>query len=104
MGEYICMCVYMWMNGLRLLWPVVLVAVVPCAALHSAANQPTHVPTHTRSPPPKKTNNRRLLNALVRQQPSLLERTLAPLVLLPQCRGCLDFDNKKAYFRAQVHK
>lgn len=48
-------------------------------------------------------HNRQLLNALVRQQPALLERTLAPLVLLPQCRGCLDFDNKKAYFRAQVN-
>jgi len=48
--------------------------------------------------------HRLLLNALVRQNPSLLEKTLAPLVALQVCRMFLDFDNKKAYFRTQIAK
>jgi hypothetical protein len=95
----------MWMNGLRLLWPVVVmvvvVAVVPFCPAPPCCESTQPCP-HTRHAHLKKI--RQLLNALVRQQPSLLERTLAPLVLLPQCRGCLDFDNKKAYFRAQVNQ
>ena len=52
--------------------------------------------------PPSRPPPSVLLNALVRQNPSLLEKGLCPLVLLPQCRAFLDFENKKAYFRTQV--
>lgn len=47
-------------------------------------------------------SHRLLLNALLRQNPGLLERSLAPLVTMPVCRVFLDFDNKKTYFRSQV--
>lgn len=48
--------------------------------------------------------HRLLLNALRRQNPSLMKKTLAPLMALPVCRIHLDFDNKKAYFRTQIAK
>lgn len=43
--------------------------------------------------------HRILLNALLRQNPGLLDRSLAPLVQVVRCRAALDFDNKRAYFR-----
>eukprot|EP00930_Biecheleria_cincta_P038210 TRINITY_DN26257_c0_g1_i1.p1 TRINITY_DN26257_c0_g1~~TRINITY_DN26257_c0_g1_i1.p1 ORF type:complete len:2387 (-),score=590.65 TRINITY_DN26257_c0_g1_i1:69-7061(-) len=44
--------------------------------------------------------HRRPLNALVKQTPALLSKSFAPLLqLMP---GCLDFDNKRAYFRSQL--
>jgi len=44
--------------------------------------------------------HRRPLNALVKQTPALLSRSFAPLLQhMPQC---LDFDNKRAYFRSQL--
>jgi hypothetical protein len=57
----------------------------------------THTHTHTHTH-----NHSLLLNALIKQNPSLLDKSLCPLVLLPQCRAFLDFENKKAYFRSQV--
>ena len=46
----------------------------------------------------------RLLNSLVRQNPALLRTQggLAVLVRSPPCRVFLEFDNKRAYFRAQL--
>lgn len=43
--------------------------------------------------------HRRLLNALLRQNAALLERSLAPLLRAPRL---IDFDNKRAHFRARV--
>lgn len=44
--------------------------------------------------------HRRPLNALLKQTPSLLSKSFAPVLqLMP---SCLDFDNKRAYFRAQL--
>ena len=43
--------------------------------------------------------HRRLLNALLRQNASLLEHNLAPLLRAPRL---IDFDNKRAHFRARV--
>eukprot|EP00931_Biecheleriopsis_adriatica_P032558 TRINITY_DN18993_c0_g2_i1.p1 TRINITY_DN18993_c0_g2~~TRINITY_DN18993_c0_g2_i1.p1 ORF type:complete len:2013 (+),score=532.86 TRINITY_DN18993_c0_g2_i1:809-6040(+) len=44
--------------------------------------------------------HRRPLNALVKQTPSLLSKSFAPVLhLMP---SCLDFDNKRAYFRSQL--
>lgn len=43
--------------------------------------------------------HRKLLNALLRQHPSLLEGTLAPLL---RAARLVDFDNKRAYFRTKV--
>eukprot|EP00927_Polykrikos_kofoidii_P003483 TRINITY_DN11382_c0_g4_i2.p1 TRINITY_DN11382_c0_g4~~TRINITY_DN11382_c0_g4_i2.p1 ORF type:complete len:3793 (+),score=824.17 TRINITY_DN11382_c0_g4_i2:147-11525(+) len=44
--------------------------------------------------------HRRPLNALVKQTPALLSRSFAPLLQhMPQC---LDFDNKRAYFRTKL--
>lgn len=45
-----------------------------------------------------------LLNALIQAKPSLLEQSLKPLIDTPQCRVQLSFDNKRAYFRSQLHK
>ncbi|KAK9821448.1 hypothetical protein WJX81_000342 [Elliptochloris bilobata] len=43
--------------------------------------------------------HRRLLNALLRQNAALLDRSLAPLLRAPRL---IDFDNKRAHFRARV--
>lgn len=43
--------------------------------------------------------HRKLLNALLRQHPSLLEGSLGPLLRVPRL---VDFDNKRAYFRAKI--
>ena len=43
--------------------------------------------------------HRRLLNALLRQHPNLLEGSLAPLLRVARL---IDFDNKRAYFRTRV--
>jgi E3 ubiquitin-protein ligase HUWE1 len=40
--------------------------------------------------------HRRLLNAYIRRNTSLLESSLAPLLRVPKL---IDFDNKRAYFR-----
>ena len=43
--------------------------------------------------------HRRPLNALLKQTPGLLTKSFAPLLqLMP---SCLDFDNKRAYFRSE---
>lgn len=44
--------------------------------------------------------HRRPLNALVKQTPALLNKAFGPM--LKHLAICLDFDNKRAYFRAQV--
>jgi len=43
--------------------------------------------------------HRKLLNALVRQRPALLEGSLALLLKVPRL---MDFDNKRAHFRARI--
>lgn len=44
--------------------------------------------------------HRRPLNALLKQTPSLLSKSFQPVLqLMP---SCLDFDNKRAYFRSQL--
>lgn len=44
--------------------------------------------------------HRRPLNALVKQTPALLAKSFSPL--LRHMPGCLDFDNKRSYFRSQL--
>ncbi|KAM7504309.1 hypothetical protein LguiB_003213 [Lonicera macranthoides] len=43
--------------------------------------------------------HRRLLNAFVRQNPSLLEKSLSMMLKAPRL---IDFDNKRAYFRSRI--
>jgi hypothetical protein len=50
------------------------------------------------------TDNRILLNALLRSNPSLLDRGLKAMVQIPQCRPFLDFDVKRQWFKTQVKK
>jgi len=45
--------------------------------------------------------HRRLLNAWVRQSPGLLDASLSPLLRTPRL---LDFDNKRAHFRARMRR
>ncbi|XVE80553.1 hypothetical protein DITRI_Ditri14bG0149300 [Diplodiscus trichospermus] len=45
--------------------------------------------------------HRRLLNAFVRQNPSLLEKSLSMLLKAPRL---IDFDNKRAYFRSRIRQ
>eukprot|EP00930_Biecheleria_cincta_P024231 TRINITY_DN17362_c0_g1_i1.p1 TRINITY_DN17362_c0_g1~~TRINITY_DN17362_c0_g1_i1.p1 ORF type:complete len:3719 (+),score=933.30 TRINITY_DN17362_c0_g1_i1:1202-11158(+) len=44
--------------------------------------------------------HRRPLNALIKQTPSLLNKSFSPV--LKHLPSCLDFDNKRAYFRSQL--
>ena len=48
--------------------------------------------------------NRVLLNALIRNNPSLLDRGLRALVHVPRCRVVLDFDVKRQWFKTQVRR
>lgn len=43
--------------------------------------------------------HRRLLNTLLRQNPGLLEASLAPMLKTPRL---IEFDNKRTYFRSRV--
>ncbi|GAX13555.1 E3 ubiquitin-protein ligase HUWE1 [Fistulifera solaris] len=45
-----------------------------------------------------------LLNALVRNNPGLLDKALKCLVQVPRCRVFLDFDVKRQWFRSQVRR
>lgn len=45
--------------------------------------------------------HRRLLNAFVRQNPGLLEKSLSMLLKAPRL---IDFDNKRAYFRSRIRQ
>jgi E3 ubiquitin-protein ligase HUWE1 len=45
-----------------------------------------------------------LLNALVRNNPGLLDKALRCLVQVPRCRVFLDFDVKRQWFRSQVRR
>ncbi|XP_022716730.1 E3 ubiquitin-protein ligase UPL1-like isoform X2 [Durio zibethinus] len=45
--------------------------------------------------------HRRLLNAFVRQNPGLLEKSLSMLLKVPRL---IDFDNKRAYFRSRIRQ
>nr|GEW74196.1 E3 ubiquitin-protein ligase UPL1-like [Tanacetum cinerariifolium] len=45
--------------------------------------------------------HRRLLNAFVRQDPVLLEKSLSMLLKVPKL---MDFDNKRSYFRSRIRK
>ncbi|GKB28152.1 E3 ubiquitin protein ligase UPL1-like protein isoform X1 [Tanacetum coccineum] len=45
--------------------------------------------------------HRRLLNAFVRQDPGLLEKSLSMLLKVPKL---MDFDNKRSYFRSRIRK
>lgn len=44
--------------------------------------------------------HRRLLNTLLRQNSSLLQGSLSPLLKVPRL---IEFDNKRSYFRARIH-
>mmetsp|Transcript_9714 Transcript_9714/g.19497 ORF Transcript_9714/g.19497 Transcript_9714/m.19497 type:complete len:1063 (+) Transcript_9714:3-3191(+) len=48
--------------------------------------------------------NKVLLNALVRNNSSLLEKGLKALIQLPRCRMLLDFDVKRHWFKLQVRR
>jgi len=48
--------------------------------------------------------NKVLLNALLRANPSLLEKGLQAMVNVPQCRLFLDFDVKRQWFKTQVRR
>ncbi|CAL1384749.1 unnamed protein product [Linum trigynum] len=45
--------------------------------------------------------HRRLLNAFIRQNPGLLEKSLAMMLKAPRL---IDFDNKKSYFRSRIRQ
>lgn len=45
--------------------------------------------------------HRRLLNAFVRQNPGLLEKSLSMMLKAPRL---IDFDNKRAYFRSRIRQ
>jgi len=49
-------------------------------------------------------SNRILLNALVRNNPGLLEKALRSMVQVPRCRALLDFDVKRHWFKTQVRR
>jgi len=48
--------------------------------------------------------NKVLLNALLRSNPSLLERGLQSMIQVPQCRPYLDFDVKRHWFKTQLRR
>jgi len=48
--------------------------------------------------------NKVLLNALIRQNHTLLEKNLKSLVRIRECRPFLDFDIKRAWFKMQVRR
>ncbi|XP_038983602.1 E3 ubiquitin-protein ligase UPL1-like isoform X2 [Phoenix dactylifera] len=45
--------------------------------------------------------HRRLLNVFIRQNPSLLEKSLSMMLKVPKL---IDFDNKRAYFRSRIRQ
>lgn len=45
--------------------------------------------------------HRRLLNVFIRQNPSLLEKSLSMMLKVPKL---IDFDNKRAYFRSRIRE
>ena len=49
-------------------------------------------------------SNRILLNALLRANYGLLEKSLKAMVQVPQCRLFLDFDVKRLWFKTQVRR
>jgi len=49
-------------------------------------------------------SNKTLLNALLRANPSLLDKGLKAMVAVPQCRPYMDFDVKRHWFKAQVRR
>jgi E3 ubiquitin-protein ligase HUWE1 len=49
-------------------------------------------------------SNRVLLNALVRNNASLLDKGLRALVQVPRCRQFLEFDVKRSWFKAQMRR
>lgn len=49
-------------------------------------------------------SNKVLLNALLRSNPSLLEKGLKSMVKNPKCRLYLDFDVKRQWFKTQVRR
>jgi hypothetical protein len=49
-------------------------------------------------------SNKALLNALLRSNPSLLDKGLKAMVAVPQCRPYMDFDVKRHWFKAQVRR
>jgi len=48
--------------------------------------------------------NKVLLNALLRSNPALLEKSLRAMVQVPRCRPFLDFDVKRQWFKAHVRR
>lgn len=48
--------------------------------------------------------NKVLLNALLRSNPSLLDKGLRAMVQVPRCTSFLDFDVKRHWFKQQVRK
>jgi E3 ubiquitin-protein ligase HUWE1 len=50
------------------------------------------------------TSHRVLINALIRNNPSLLDKGLRALVQVPRCRVLLDFDVKRQWFKSQVRR
>jgi len=49
-------------------------------------------------------SNRVLLNALIRSNPSLLDKGLRAMVTVPGCRPFLDFDVKRQWFRTCIRR
>jgi len=48
--------------------------------------------------------NKVLLNALLRSNPTLLDKGFKAMVLIPRCNAFLDFDVKRFWFKQQVRK
>ncbi|KAG7352855.1 HECT-domain ubiquitin-transferase [Nitzschia inconspicua] len=49
-------------------------------------------------------SNKVLINALIRNNPNLLDRGLRALIQVPRCRVFLDFDVKRHWFKLQVRR
>ncbi|PPR94337.1 hypothetical protein GOBAR_AA26326 [Gossypium barbadense] len=60
--------------------------------IHKAYGSPDHLPSaHTK--------HRKLLNAFIRQNPGLLEKSFSLMLKVPRF---VDFDNKRAHFRSKI--
>ncbi|GMN62344.1 hypothetical protein TIFTF001_031415 [Ficus carica] len=71
----------------------------PSTAMGSGDPQKKHDGTVTFTKFAEK--HRRLLNAFIRQNPSLLEKSLSMMLKAPRL---IDFDNKRAYFRSRIRQ
>ncbi|KAF5728469.1 E3 ubiquitin-protein ligase UPL1 isoform X1 [Tripterygium wilfordii] len=87
-------------------------ATVTAIEVKEAAGSSTSLATKCSGDPQKKLDgavtfsrfaekHRRLLNAFIRQNPALLEKSLSMIL---KARRLIDFDNKKAYFRSRIRQ